>query len=344
MPISLILLFILLILLLLYAQNRYQKRLQQHLKTIDELSYSTITDANRNISWASENFCKLSGYTQQELIGKCHERLKIKDGEIANFYALWEAALQGKVWHGELHALNKNGNSYWVWATAIPMMNSQGKLKQVKITRQDITNRKKLEEIANKDELTGLFNRRYFNQTISDWLQTWQTRPFTFALVMIDIDHFKNLNDHYGHLEGDKALAKVANALIKHVQEIENAIVFRMGGEEFAILQPCKDCDKNLRTNLETLRLKILSLDIENKIEPEDLQAPDLCQQTDNGAQDRLSVSIGAYCIPATCSTTDWLQDGEHYLYQKSDKALYQAKASGRNCVVIESRKSKETV
>lgn len=164
-----------------------------------------------------------------------------------------------------------------------------------------------LRDAAIKDQLTRLYNRRYFFGTGEKLFENARRQNLDIAITMIDIDHFKNINDTYGHSDGDAALVAIAAVLQESFRASD--IVTRFGGEEFIIMTVNMSPDHRAN-HFETVRRKIEELTVEsrqNKI--------------------KVTVSIGV----ATA-----LKDSLDEMVQKADELLYQAKESGRNCVVIE--------
>lgn len=174
---------------------------------------------------------------------------------------------------------------------------------------------KVLEELKKKaitDGLTGMHNRRYFNEIVPKILKTAQRDQKYVSFFILDIDYFKNYNDLYGHQSGDEALKKVSQALISFVQR-ENDLVFRIGGEEFAGIvhvQSVQDAEQWLSK----LNDAILDLDIEHLESQLKIK--------------KLTVSIGV------CSKLATQELDIDFYYKQADKALYRAKESGRNRLV----------
>jgi len=164
----------------------------------------------------------------------------------------------------------------------------------------------RLEKLARTDGLTGLFNRRHFMEMLSNELQRSKRSGGKFALMFLDVDHFKHYNDNNGHAAGDELLKRLAATMTDNLRSTD--IVARYGGEEFVILLPDSDIDKARATG-EKLRAIIE-------------ETPMLHEETQpNG---RLTVSIGAAIYPVDA-------ESDNMVLKLADEALYDAKAHGRN-------------
>ncbi|CAE6910173.1 diguanylate cyclase [Vibrio sp. B1ASS3] len=173
---------------------------------------------------------------------------------------------------------------------------------------------KKLQELAITDELSGLYNRRYFNIMTPDILSKAQAGKQTVSFISIDLDYFKQLNDELGHLKGDEAITKVGMLLSSQFNGVDE-IAFRMGGEEFLIVLVDSEHEHCVE-RAELLRESISKLSI-------------LCE--DNAHTHLLTSSIGVFSQRAeSCSDI-------RYFLDKVDQCLYKAKLSGRNTVIAES-------
>ncbi len=170
---------------------------------------------------------------------------------------------------------------------------------------------KALIELANRDPMTNLYNRRYFNEISKTLFNLAKRDNQTLSLLMIDLDHFKKINDTYGHLVGDDVLQLTAKVLMRNTRECD--IVIRFGGEEFVILLP----------NTTIKGALSIAEKIRSAIEKEELQLG-------NQKSIRVTASIG---IATYENAVDTDIDA---LIIKSDKALYAAKESGRNCIKLQ--------
>jgi diguanylate cyclase len=157
------------------------------------------------------------------------------------------------------------------------------------------------------DPLTGLANRREFNQRLAERMSAWSRRKEAFTLMLLDVDHFKRLNDQYGHVAGDRMLADLGRTLKTCVRRED--VVARYGGEEFAVLLPATTLDPASRA-ANNVREAIAHTTIDH-----------------HGRPIRVTVSAGVATIQN--------KEAAESLVQRADAALYAAKAAGRNCVHV---------
>ena len=183
-------------------------------------------------------------------------------------------------------------------------------IKELQEKKTELENlNKKLENAYVSDRLTGLYNRWYWDETIADPSKGFFESDKPCAIMMLDLDNFKNINDTMGHAMGDKCLVKTAEVLRAATKDIENCDVFRMGGEEFVIW--CRAIEKPEAVKLANTVLK----DISNiKID---------------GLNTMLTASIGLHIQKAESE-----QDIESFLIE-ADKAMYESKNSGKNRITI---------
>jgi diguanylate cyclase (GGDEF)-like protein len=180
----------------------------------------------------------------------------------------------------------------------------------------DITAYKKresdLSHVANTDQLTGIFNRRAFDNALNRMLEQSQYNNEPLSLLMIDIDHFKQVNDKYGHLHGDNVLVILAKTLLSSILR-PNDMVARYGGEEFVVLLPSTNRFGAI-TLAESMRISVQKLSI--------------LYDQDSLVNTQITISVGA----TTCIPSD--DDTPASLINTADKALYEAKQKGRNMVI----------
>ncbi len=306
--ISVIILLMSAFLALLHSQKRQQ---QAYINRINELSNASYTNAKtRKMEWVSDSLCELTGYSKQELMDLPQDVLRHPSVDHAFYDAIWDLVMQGKSWQGELKAKRKDGSEYWIDAVVSPQISKSG-VKGFWVTRTDITDKKHLEELVIKDPLTGVYNRRYFNQVLDRELNRANRTHGSFAMAIFDIDLFKEINDYYGHQRGDQVLTQIVAAIEEHTKRAGD-LMFRVGGEEFVIISDFRSADKFFKY-LELLRETVESLQISN---------PKAELKT-------LTISIGS----VFCQTTNKTKGSA--LYSTMDKALYEAKHQGRNQVVM---------
>jgi diguanylate cyclase (GGDEF)-like protein/PAS domain S-box-containing protein len=285
-------------------QNIEQKNLQMenYLNIINTNVITSTTDISGTIIKVSQAFCEITGYEKDELIGKKHNLIRHPDMPSEIYKDLWNTIQSGKTWKGEIKNLKKDGSFYWVDSTVSPVY-EDGKLIAFTSVRQDITNKKLIEEISITDQLTGLFNRRKIEEVFEQQIQRASRYNEVFGVVVLDIDHFKSVNDTYGHDVGDMTIVDIANLLKTSVRNTD--IVGRWGGEEFVVitintnLQDTLNLCEKIRTQIETHTFKV----IEHK-----------------------TASFGVSSYKQS--------DTQNSLIKRADEALYKAKESGRNCVV----------
>jgi len=166
------------------------------------------------------------------------------------------------------------------------------------------------ERIILTDGMTSLYNKSYFDETFERQYLIQRRNDLSFTLMIIDIDYFKQFNDYYGHLAGDKALIRVAKRLKKSLKRPTD-MAFRIGGEEFAVL--CSGMEKDKAFSFaDNLRKSIEELEIEHQ---------------ESSISNHITVSIGLYTVPAQNISS------AEQIYKYADDALYTAKAQGRNQV-----------
>lgn len=208
-----------------------------------------------------------------------------------------------------------DGGLRWAETSAHTELDKAGKTQSILVIR-DISDRKRveleLEELARKDGLTGLANRRSFDEMLElTWRQTLREGS-EMALLLIDIDHFKQFNDGYGHQAGDDCLRTVA-AVVGEFARRPNDLACRYGGEEFAIIMGGVGSNGAVRI-AEEIRSAVADLGVPHEA----------------GSRGILTISIGVATAMARIGGSIRMPES---LLQAADHALYKAKAGGRNCV-----------
>lgn len=275
---------------------------------LDEHVIYSSTDLNGIITDVSDAFCFETGYARDEVIGKKHNILRSNDMPHEIYDDLWATITDGHVWRGEIKNLRKSGKPYWVRTVIHPMFDDDA-IEGYLAIRQDITREKFIQQMAVIDELTQLYNRRKFNTEIDIALQNFNRYGNTFAMLMLDIDHFKDINDKHGHLVGDEVLKGVSRFIRMEIRQGD--ILARWGGEEFALILPHTN-EVNAVKRAEDFREMI---------------ATSLCSTLmDQGdITEHVTCSIGVSVVRPN--------DTMESIVGRVDKALYDAKEDGRNCV-----------
>jgi diguanylate cyclase (GGDEF)-like protein/PAS domain S-box-containing protein len=292
-------------------RKKIEKRLESFNTLIDETIISSSTDLEGIITEVSSAFCKISKHSQKELIGENQNIVRHPDMSAKVFEELWETIKADNVWEGEIKNIAKDGSTYWVYTTISPKFDEyNNKIGYVSI-RQDITDKKKIEEISITDGLTNIYNRRHFNEFFPKFVNSSKRENQFISFIILDIDFFKQYNDTYGHQKGDDVLIMVSDCLKKSAHRSDD-YCFRLGGEEFGLLFKSKDKNKALEFANKILK-NIEELKIEHK---------------NSKASVYVTVSMGLYSNYANDVVS--IDD----VYKKADKLLYSAKESGRNKVV----------
>lgn len=283
----------------------------------DSQEAMVVTDARTVILRVNRAFTETTGYTPDEIVGQTPRVLK-SGRHSADFYrAMWERIEQVGGWQGEIWDRRKNGEVYPEWLTISAVKDSNGVVTHYVGTLLDITERKKAEEqiktMAYHDQLTGLPNRTLLMERIRHAMTLCVRNDRHGALMFIDLDHFKAVNDSLGHDAGDMLLQQVAQRLQGCIRACDTAS--RLGGDELVVML------ENLGASRQDA-LKQLD-EIGNKILIE-LNRPfqlgvNVCHNTP---------SIGAILFNGRESSVD-------DLLKLADDAMYQAKAQGRNGLVI---------
>jgi len=230
---------------------------------IDETSIVSKTDLQGIITYANRQFCEISGYSEDELIGSPHNIIRHPDMPKEAFRDMWDTIQSNKIWRGVVKNRKKNGDYYIVDATVMPIVNSHGQIAEYIAVRHDIT---ELEDSKNKiaqqkiDLLTKLPNKNAFLDDIKEI-----KNPILFYL---NIDDFMSLNNLYGNKIGDRVLIHMSN-LLRETLDNNNCYIYKVYNDEFLIL--CEEGEVNMDNYQEFL------LDLINSIESStiDCNAPE---------------------------------------------------------------------
>uniref|UniRef100_E6QSY6 Cyclic di-GMP phosphodiesterase Gmr n=1 Tax=mine drainage metagenome TaxID=410659 RepID=E6QSY6_9ZZZZ len=197
-----------------------------------------IADANGVIMRVNSAFTETTGYTPAEAVGQTPRMLKSGRHDADFYRAMWESInLTGK-WQGEIWDRRKNGEIYPKWLTITSVKGDEGVTTHYVGLQLDITDRKQAEKqlqiLAHNDPLTGLPNRALFHDRLEHGLELARRHQHSIAVLFLDLDHFKEINDTLGHDVGDILLKEATNRLLACVRKTDT--VARMGGDEFTVI------------------------------------------------------------------------------------------------------------
>ncbi len=304
---------------LLAANSALAQEIDSHKKTEQELrklslalqfssSIVVIADPKTRIEYCNPAFYKLTGYCEQDVLGQKTNLLKSDLTSAKTYKDLWTTLRAGSAWHGEFLNRKKNGELFWCLESITPVLDEHHNVTHFVSIMHDINDRKDSEEVirhmAYYDPLTDLPNRTLFNERLDQAIGQAKRYKTRFAVIYLDLDHFKSINDTLGHLIGDKLLIEVGKRITLCLREQE--IIARLGGDEFALI------GINLRTPADAGDIARRVIDTINQaffIDDHQLF---------------IGTSLGISVYPTDGS------DGQQLL-KHADDALYLAKQRGRN-------------
>ena len=284
---------------------------KKYFKLIDKNVIISSTNTEGRITFVSEAFCNATLYNKKELLNNNHRILRHPDVQEEIFCGMWSTIKSGKSWNKELPNIKKDGSTYWAKTSITPELDFYGNIIGYDAIREDITDKKLIEQISIEDPLTKLYNRRYFDKVIQKQINIAKRFQKILIFSILDIDHFKQYNDTYGHQEGDYALIKVANSLKQSLKR-ENDFIFRLGGEEFGLLYFVEEQNEGMkiankvRENIEQLKIS----------------------HSKNSASQYITISCGLFIYSGE-------NENVESIYKKADALLYKAKQNGRNQIYV---------
>ena len=267
-----------------------------------------ITDAAGSIVDVNETFCAITGYTRDEVLGQNPRMLK-SGVQSADFYAsIWKSLLEKDHWYGEIWNRRKNGEVFAEMQTISAIRDAQGVTQHYLSLFSDITplkmHEQELERIAHYDALTRLPNRVLLADRLRQGLLQSQRHNHSLAVVFLDLDGFKTVNDLYGHAAGDRLLIEISQRMKGALREGDT--LSRIGGDEFVAilsdLEKVQNCEPVLARMLQAASAPVVH----------------------DGHILQVSASMGVTLYP---------QDGEDadLLMRHADQAMYTAKQAGKN-------------
>ncbi|AXS80024.1 EAL domain-containing protein [Dechloromonas sp. HYN0024] len=274
-----------------------------------------ITDSQNVILRVNRAFTELTGYSSDEVVGQTPRILKSERNDADFFRNMWEIINRTGGWQGEIWGRRKNGELYPNWLNISAVKDKNGVVTNYIGTHYDISERKKAEERINElaffDPLTHLPNRTLLADRLTQTMTVSHRNGESGAVLLIDLDHFKMLNDSLGHHRGDLLLAQVAQRLAKSIREGDT--VARLGGDEFVvILGGLSGRAQDAAKQVEIVGTKIL-LALKDKFQLGDVEH-------------HTTASIGATLFRGHETSID-------DLLKQADLAMYKSKDRGRNAL-----------
>ncbi|WP_304545391.1 bifunctional diguanylate cyclase/phosphodiesterase [Sulfurimonas microaerophilic] len=206
---------------------------KSHKLAMDESSIVSKSDRTGNITYVNDNFCRITGYTRTEVLGRPHNILRHPDNPKSLFRDLWKTIEAKKVWKQTLKNKDKFGEDYWVDIVILPILDEEDNIIEYIAVRHDVTKmieqQKQLDEMLNTDLLTGLGSRYKLVNDIQESTQG--------ALAILNIDNFSQINDFYGHEVGDYVIKEFGQKMGSCKCDLELQ-VYHLQGDEYVIFHP----------------------------------------------------------------------------------------------------------
>lgn len=283
-----------------------------------------VTDADSVILRVNHAFTEITGYTSEEAVGQTPRLLKSGRHDADFYREMWETIRLCGGWQGEVWDRRKSGEVYPKWLTITAVKDEDGVVTHYVGAHFDITERKRTEDqvrqLAFYDSLTELPNRRLLNDRLSQTMAASKRSGCYGALMFLDLDNFKSLNDTHGHAVGDLLLIEAADRLKRCVRQVDT--VARFGGDEFVVMLNDLNADKTESAS----QAKIVAEKIRATLSGPYLLTIRRDGKADATVEHHCTASIGvALFINHEASQDD--------IVKWADTAMYQAKEAGRNLI-----------
>ena len=285
------------------------KRLHQAKIAFDSASEGIlITNEKLRIVAINKGFTEITGYLESEVLGSSPKILQSGTHDDRFYKKMWRILKKEGRWHGEVLNKRKTGETYYEWLTITAVKDELGKVVNYVGVFADITDIKRsqnrLHELVNHDPLTGLPNRRLLNELLEHSIKRAERDNHKIALLFIDLDRFKAVNDSLGHQVGDKLLLEASRRISLSMRDSD--VVARLGGDEFVVMM---DMISNPSDAALVAKKIIHALQIEFNIEENEIY---------------ISASVGISIFPKDCEDVEGL-------IKAADIAMYQVKNKGKN-------------
>lgn len=282
----------------------------RHISVVFEQASESIIllDVQRKITDVNRAFEELTGYSAAEAVGKTPELIQSKRYDMSFYGAIWKQVTETGQWQGEVWRRTKSGTEYPEWLSVSPILSESKELEGYVLFSSDVSllkqSEEKLDYLAHHDPLTGLSNRLLLQIRMSHSLERARREQTQVALLFLDLDGFKEINDSLGHAIGDELLKKVGEQLCSRVREEDT--IARIGGDEFVVVMEHITERQQIIALAEEL---LVAIQQHHLIDGNDLS---------------VTTSIGVSLYPQDA------EDGDALL-RCADSAMYMAKSSGRN-------------
>ncbi|WP_428737064.1 EAL domain-containing protein [Sulfurimonas sp.] len=222
--------------------------LKSYKTSIDTNLVVTKTDLYGNITFANQNFYDISGYSENEVLGRSHNIVRHPETDDSVYKEIWETILAKKTWHGQLKNKRKDGTTYWVQSTISPILDKDNNIVEFIAIRYNITEilqkQESLTQLLHTDTLTGLKNRKALFRD--------KNKNAHNSLVLINIDKFSQINNLYGESFGDKVLLAFSQIMNHAVEQRDTCELYKLAGDEFVVLSVERDAEV-LRNNINNM-------------------------------------------------------------------------------------------